>query len=910
MDACPVATTDEHNLMLSERKAVYIAYAQAVPLTYTIDADLCQRLNGSQNCRLCADVCPANAIQFKASPTQQTIHVGAIVMATGFSPYDPRGKVTWGYGSLDNVITSPEMERLLSSCGPTRGRVLRPSDDKPVKTLAFIQCVGSRDPSICGHAYCSSVCCMTAIKEAMIAKENDPELQVTIFYSDMRTHGKGFDRYFQRARDHYDINFIRCRPHGIEPSTDDSRLRVRTVNDQGRQLEQKFDLIVLSVGMTIPPSILTLASLAGVRLGPEQFASTSSFQPVLSSKKGIYICGAFSGPKNIAQSIEQGSAAAAAVSSLLMSQRNTATRQLTFPEESAPEPLAKIGVFLCHCGNNISDAVDLKVVGHHVAAMPSVIHVEDVLFGCSQDARELIIRRVHELDLNRIVIAACSPKSHESLFRRTLREAGLNEHLLEMANIRNQNAWVHNAHPEAATAKAMDQVRMAVASVQGRKPVPAEVVHVKQRALIVGGGVSGMTAALNLADQGFPVDLVEKTEQLGGNGLHLHRTWNGEDVPSYLKKITQRVLTHEKVTVHLSATVVDADGHAGSFNTTIRDHKGHRRVICHGIGIVTVGGKRSLPDEYGYGKIPGVVAAVEFDALHIYNDIRVSRGSSFVFIQCVGSRNEEHNYCSRVCCTHSVQSAIELKKEDPYRQVYILFREMRTYGLRESLYNKALELGVIFINYEQFGKPKVKARGDRILVEVWDHILHRPLQIQADMIILASGILPNPDASTLASLYHIDIDENGFFQEAHPKLRPVDLPTDGLFVAGLAHGPKPIEESITQALAASSRAATLLSQDELRLDTIKAVVDTITCDGCALCIDVCPYRAITLAGSDKTQGAEQTIVQVDTIACTGCGICQGTCPKQAINVNDFTYAQLTAQIEAALSFQETPCDTN
>lgn len=879
--------------------AIHIAYAQAVPLTYCIDPNLCLHLNGTDNCSRCSDICPADAVDFFMSAQENTIRVGAIIMAPGFSPYNPREKGSWGYGVLDNVITSPEMERLLSSCGPTSGRLLRPSDNRPVKQLAFIQCIGSRDPRPCGHGYCSSVCCMTAIKEAMIARENDSEPEVTVFYSDMRTHGKGFDRYFQRAGDK-GVRFVRCRPHGIEPGPK-QKLRLRTINDQGRQFEEYFDMVVLSVGLEIREPTVKLARLAGIHLGPEHFASTSSFQPVLSSKKGIYICGAFSGPKNISMSIEQGSAAAAEVASLLMPARNTTTGLRHFPKEKTLKFPVKIGVFLCHCGNNISETIDLKTVRKKTAALESVSHVEEVLFGCSQDSRELIIDLVRSLGLTRIVIAACSPKSHEELFRRTIREAGLNEHLLEMANIRNQDSWVHALEPAAATDKAVDLIKMAVAAVILKRPVTANTAAVKQTALVVGGGVAGMTAAINLADQGFPVDLVEKTDRLGGNGLNLHRTWNGEHVPPYIKKLQASVLNHPGITVHFSATVLDAGGHAGNFHTTIRDRKEHRRIITHGAGIIAVGGKRSLPDEYGYGKVPGVVAAVEFDALHIYNDIRVSRGSSFVFIQCVGSRDEKHNYCSRVCCTHSVQSAIELKKEDPNRQVYILFREMRTYGLRESLYNRALELGVIFINYEQFGKPKVKSHEDRITVEVWDHILHRPLHIRADMIILASGILPNPDAARLAALFRVNIDEDGFFQEAHPKLRPVDLPTDGLFVAGLAHAPKPIEESISQALAASARAATLLSQKEIRLDAIKGVVDTKYCDGCALCIDACPYQAISPIETIDADGEKHKLVAVDTMRCTGCGICQGTCPKRAINVIDFTYEQLTAKIEAALA---------
>ena len=900
-EVCPAGVPDEHDFFLSERKAIHIGYAQAVPLTYAIDHSACLRLNGQAKCRRCRQACPAGAIDFSQAEHTLRIQAGAVILAAGFVPFDPSGHAPWGYGTLANVITSPEMERLLSSCGPTRGHLQRPSDGQPVRSLAFLLCVGSRAQHGPGHAYCSSVCCMSSIKEAVLAKESSPSTEVTIYYSDLRTHGKGFERYFQHARDRHGIRFVRCRPHGVEAAPGD-RIRIRTLSESGRQREDTVDMAVLSVGMVLPDESLALARTAAIQMGQERFAATSSFQPLRSSRRGIFVCGAFSGPRDISHAIEQGSAAAASAAELLHQARFSSWKRTVFPPQRPVDSTLRIGVFLCHCGGNIAENIDMDALARRTERMEQVTLVKQLLFGCSQDSRKEIIAEIERLGLNRVVIAACSPRSHEELFRTTLREAGLNGHLLEMANLRHQVAWVHGHDRQAATRKAADLVRMATAALRDRFPVRGEKIPVKPSALVIGGGVAGMTAALNLAGQGFSVELVEKSDRLGGNALNLNRTWNGEQVPPFVRRLTEQVNDHPGITVHLSSEVISVSGRIGQFSTTIRDRKNHRRIIGHGVTLLCTGGRRALPTEYGYAKLPQVVTALEFDALHIYGDIRVNRGTTFVFLQCVGSRDENHNYCSRVCCTHSVQSAIALKEENPERRVYILYREMRTYALRERLYHKALELGVIFINHDRFGKPQVNGHGEQVQVEVWDHVLNRPLRIIADMVILASGILPGADAADLSSLLRVTVDEDGFFQEAHPKLRPVDLPGEGLFVAGLAHGPKPLEESVCQALAAAGRAGAILARGEIQLSMLKAVVNESACDGCGLCLEACPYQAIhpvTIPGQEETR-----LVRVEETRCTGCGICQGSCPKKGIDVNDFTHAQLLAQIDAALEESE------
>lgn len=902
-EKCPKKVDSEYDAATGKRKAIYVKYAQAVPLKYQIDPNSCIRFKKPGACGFCEKVCDAGAINFDDTEKTHEINVGAVVLAPGFEAYDPESAGVWGYGTFPNVITSLQLERYLSASGPTEGHLVRPSDGKPVNKVAFLQCIGSRDENLCGNGYCSSVCCMYAIKEAVIAKDHVPGLGASIFYMDMRTHGKEFDQYMERAKKDSGVRFVRCRVNGVETDGSSDDLRLSYVNEAGRQVEEFYDLVVLSVGLQTPKHVLQLAHEADIKLTADNFAATSDFSPVQTSRQGIFTCGAFAGPKDIPQSVVEGSAAAAAVADLLAPARFELSTEASFPLEkdvSMDEP--RIGVFVCHCGSNIAGVVDVAAVEEYAATLPDVVYVERNLFSCSQDTQDMITKRIQEQNLNRIVIAACTPRTHEPLFRETLKAAGLNEYLVEMANIRNHNSWVHSAEPKAATSKANDLVRMAVAKVAYSNSLNPISVPISQKGMVIGGGVSGMTAALNMAEQGFEVHLVERTDTLGGNALHLKHTWSGEHVPTAVSKLVEKVLLNDKVIIHKEFEVTDVEGFVGNFKSTITGKDGSKKIIEHGTGIVATGAEAYTPTEYNYDSIAKVVTSVQFDKLHELNEIHVKNANNFVFIQCVGSREDDNMYCSKVCCTHSVQSAIALKKENPARNIYILYRDMRTYGQRESLYKEARKLGVIFINYELHGKPNVSDNGPTIDVEVWDHVLHRPLKLNADMVILATAIRPMGDASKLGTLYKVPVDGDGFFQEAHAKLRPVDFSTDGMFVAGLAHYPKPIEESVAQALAASARAVTLLSKKEVSLDAIKATVDDTHCDGCALCIDVCPYHAITLVEKKAADGADAgKVILVNKAQCKGCGLCQGTCPKRGVYVAGFTMEQINAQVRAALA---------
>lgn len=901
-DACPKKVDNDYDAGIGKRRAIFLKYPQAVPQKYQIDPATCIRLQQTGTCGFCEKVCDAGAIDFNDIEKIHTINIGAVIFAPGFEVFDPGPLALWGYGTNANIITSLQMERYLSSSGPTEGHLKRPQDGKAVRKIAFLQCVGSRDENHCGNGYCSSVCCMQAIKEAVLAKNHIPGVQTSIFYMDIRTHGKGFDQYLEQAKNEAGVRFVRCRMGGVETDGKSGDLRLRYVNEDGRQVEEFVDLVVLSLGLRTPQQVLDLAQMADIRLTADNFAATSDFSPVKTSREGFFTCGAIAGPKDIPQSVVEGSAAAAAAAALLAPVRNELSILPKFTKErdiSGEE--VRIGIFICHCGTNITGVVDVKALAEYARTLPDVIHVERKLFACSQDSQEAIIQAIGEHRLNRIVVAACTPRTHEPLFRDTLKVAGLNECLLEMANIRNHNSWVHGHNPIGATNKAKDLIRMATAKVAFSEAGLATTVPIVPSGLVIGGGIAGMTAALNLAEQGFEVHLVERTDTLGGNALHLKHTWTGEHVPAQLAKLIDKVVCNERIIIHKESTVSQVTGFVDNFRSTLTGKNGVTKTIEHGAGIVAIGGHPAVPNEYNYGTVAGVVTSVQFDKLHELKEKHVKQAKRFVFIQCVGSREGDHMYCSKVCCTHSVQSAIALKKENPERSVYILYRDIRTYGQRESLYKEARKLGVIFINYELHGKPRVTGRETGIEVEVWDHVLHQPVLIVADMVILAVAIRPRDDAQLISKLYKVPIDGQGFFHEAHAKLRPVDFTTEGMFVAGLAHYPKPVEESIAQALAASSRAASILARPELHLDTVKAIVNTTFCDGCALCLDVCPYHAITLF-EQATEAGEtpKKLVSVNAALCKGCGICQGTCPTRGIYVSGFSMNQLLAQLQAAL----------
>ena len=832
-------------------------------------------------------------MDFDQKPTTATVRVGSVVLAPGFRPFNPAKFDNYQYAKLPNVITAMEFERILSASGPTHGHVKRRSKDgRDPKKIAWFQCVGSRDMNRCDNAYCSAVCCMYAIKEAVIAKEHvGKDLDCAVFFMDMRTHGKEFERFYEDARERHGVRFIRSRVHSVTPVGGTDDLEVRYVAENGEIQTELFDLIVLSVGMEIAPPVAELAKRLNLDLTAGKFCSTSSFAPVATSREGIFVCGAFQGPKDIPQSVVDSSAAAMAAGEMLSAARNTLTKtKEKVAEVNVVNERPRIGVFVCRCGTNIAGVVDVPSVAEFAKGLPYVEFATDNLYACSQDTQESISKIIREKNLNRVVVAACTPKTHEPLFQETLVNAGLNKYLFEMANIRNQNSWVHKSNPGLATKKAKDLVRMAVEKAGLMAPLREAELDITPKAMVVGGGLAGMAAARSLARQGYEAHIIEKSDRLGGQALNLYRTAKGEDVQKKLAEMVAEIGQNEKVRVHLNTEITNVEGFVGSFKTTLSTN-GTQDVLEHGVAVMATGGAPYKPTEYGYGTDSRIVTSLDLDRRIMDKDPGLKRLNSAVFIQCVGSREPERLYCSRVCCTHSVDNAIHLKQMNPDMNVFVLYRDLRTYGERELLYKKARELGVIFIRFSRDQKPVVKVENGKLTVNVVDHILGRPLELETDLLTLATAVIPNRDEK-LANFFKVPLNADGFFVERHAKLGPSEFATDGVFLCGLAHYPKPIDESIAQGQAAASRALTLLARKKIFTSGTVAEVDPRMCSQCGVCVSVCPYSAP--AWTEKGPFAGKA--QVNAVLCKGCGLCVASCRSGAIHLKGFDNDQIFAQI--------------
>ncbi len=855
------------------------------------EAARCLSCGVCSECYQCVEACLANAVVHGDTPKEIELNVGAIIAAPGFKPFNPSNFDTYSYAQLPNVVTSMEFERILSASGPTQGHLARPSDHKEPRKIAWLQCVGSRDIQHCDHKYCSAVCCMYAIKEAVIAKEHAKGgLDTAIFYMDMRTHGKDFENTYNRARDEHGVRFIRSRIHSIDPIPGSDDLELKYLTEEGEIKGEKFDMVVLSVGLETSPKAKKLAHKLDLNMNEDGFCAHSSFEPVSASRPGIFACGAFQGPKDIPQSVIEASAAAAAAGALLTRARGDFARaRVVAPALNVTGERPRIGVFVCHCGINIGGTVNVPAVRDYAGTLPFVEYVADNLYTCSQDTQDTLRKVILENKLNRIVVAACTPRTHEPLFQETMEQVGLNRYLFEMANIRNLDSWVHANDPEAATQKAKDLVRMAVSKAALLEPLQEPELQVAQKALVIGGGVAGMIAAKTIADQGYPVHLVERSERFGGQALSLHKTWRGEDIPAFVGRLSEAVSNHPLISVHLSSRVAQVDGFVGNFKTTIQNGTASE-IVEHGVAVIATGGSESVPNEYLYGKDPRVMTHLDLDRRFADNDPRLKEIRKAVFIQCVGSREPQRPYCSRLCCTNTLQSALHLKELNPGCDIYVLYRDLRSYGERESLFLEARRQGVIFVRYGLDEKPVVAARDGKLHVTVKDHILQRPVMIDADLLTLAAAIVPNEN-DALAQFFKVPVNADGFFLEAHVKLRPVDFATDGVFLCGLAHYPKPIDESIAQAQAAASRAATILAKQTILFAGTVASTNQLDCSACGTCVSICPYSA---PGWNEKSGK----AEINPALCKGCGLCAASCRSGAIRLQGFDDAQILAMIES------------
>lgn len=887
---CPVKNIpDEYEFGLVNRKAIYIPHAQAVPRVAIIQGDRCNMIQKGK-CGLCAKNCGKGAIHYDDKDEIITLEVGSIVAAPGFQVWSAETAIEYGYGRYQNVVTAIEYERLMCASGPHRGHIVVPSSGEDPKKIAYIQCCGSRSQKTGWKKYCSSVCCMYAVKQAMITKEHG-DLQEDIFFMDIRSYGKEFEAYIHRGENEYGINMHRAaRVSNIEEDPETKKLTVNYTNADGDAVFDEFDMVVLSVGLVPPENAQEFADTLGIELNEYGFCKTSVFHPLETTRPGIFVTGAFAAPKDIPTSVAEACGSAAKAGAWIVDKDFTPCAPKVYPPEkdvAGKEP--RIGVWVCHCGINIGSVVDVPAVAEYAKTLPNVVLSEESQYACAQDCLESISKAISEYDLNRVVVASCTPRTHEPLFREACRNGGLNKYLYNMANIRDQCSWIHMHEHEAATAKAKDLLRMAIAKARLLEPLVGAEIPVTNAAAIIGGGITGMTAALDIAAQGYPVHLVEREKELGGFARNFRFKEDGVDVQAYLADTIKKVTENPLITVHLGATVKDIPGYVGNFKLQLAD--GGEYPV--GAVLFAVGAAAYEPTEYNCGSDSKVMTQI---AAEKKIDDGSFNGKNVVFIQCVGSRNDKVAYCSRVCCAQSCREAIKIKMADPTANVTIIHKDIRTYAFREELYLRACQMGVKFLRYSE-GQPLPDYSGD--VVKVFDATLGMDVEIPVDTVILAAGIAPDREnKENLAKMVKVPISKDGFYFEAHQKLRPVDFATEGVYVAGAAHWPKFMDECIAQASGAASRMLTVISKDKIISEGITAVANPDRCDGCGVCVGCCDYNAVSLVA--QPDGGFKSFVNAGL--CKGCGCCVASCPAGAMEQRGFRSKQIIAEIDACLDY--------
>jgi len=898
VEYCPIKYPDQFNQEISDNKAIHIYFTQAIPLATYID-ESCLYLK-EKKCGICQSVCKTGAIDFNQKAEKIEVNVGAIVLALGIEPFDPKLRNDYGYGKFENVVTSLDYERILSPSGAYEGEILRASDKKHPHKIAWIQCVGSRQVNPAGgNSYCSSVCCSYAQKQVILTKEHDIDAECTIFHNDVRSYNKDLERYFQKTEQLPGVRFIRSYVSiGKEiPESKNVTIRYSTPDDGVK--EEEFDMVVLSVGLNPPTKYQALADTFGVELNTHGFCKTIPSNPIEATKPGIFVSGGFQGPTDIPESVYSASGAGSQCGELLDYRRGKLSKERIYPPErdvSQEEP--KVGVFVCHCGANISRIVSVPSTVEYALSLPNVVYAQEQLFSCATNSAKEIADMAKEKGLNRLVIAACSPRTLEPLFRDTLREAGINQYYLEMANIREHCSWVHAKEKEEATQKAKDLVRMSVARACHLEPLQEFALHVNKTALVVGGGLAGMTSALSVANQGHEVYLIEKDKDLGGMARRIYYTLEGMDVQEYLGDVVRKVYQHPLIHVYTDATITETTGYIGNFETKVKS-KARNAEIKHGATILATGAEVYQPTEYLYGEDERVMTHLELEGKIAEGEEKLLNSESLVMIQCVGCRNEDRNYCSRVCCSESIKNALKLKELKPEMDIYILFRDIRTYGLKEDYYREAADKEVRFVRYEQQDQPQVEAgvneEGRSVLkVSVTDLILGKKLEIDADVLALAAAVIPSEGSQEATQLFKVTTNLDGFFKEAHVKLRPVEFAVDGVYLCGMAHYPKLISETVSQAYGAAGRAITLLSRDSVVASGAVCEVKESSCISCGACITACTYGAIEFVETPEGRKA-----RINPVLCKGDGLCNTKCPTGAIQLKHFTDEEIMSQIDAA-----------
>ncbi len=885
---CPIERPHQYEGDIATQKAIYQPPVRAIPSTYVIDMDYCTR------CGECVAECPTDAIDLEMTAREERIRVGAVVMSPGYEPFDAGVKGEYGFGHYHNVLSSIQFERMVSLSGSTGADIVRPSDGQKPRRIAFIQCVGSRDPSI-DRGYCSSVCCMYTAKQVQVAKELDPDLDVTVFFMDIRAHGKDFDEYFDRVEAIPGVTYRRAMVSSVHEYKQTGDLQLNFVGEDGTVWEEDFDMVVLAVGLEPPQGFQDLGRALGVNLNRYGFGETDTFHPGESSRPGILISGAFREPKDIPETVVEASAVAASAARLVgrgADSPGDETDSISAAERSPEErdvslEWPRVGVFLCNCRGEIGAVVDLEELAEHARELRDVTLVQTLDNACLPGGRRQIAQAIEEAELNRLVIAGCPAREYQSAFEGVMRDAGLNPALMERVNLRGEVAWVHQGNGTAGTAKAKELVQMAVASVRVDQAVHLQDRELSQRALVIGGGLAGMTAALNLAEMGHEVDLIERSSELGGELRELRYVPTGEDPVAFTASLIHEVEQEERIHIYRQAEVEDVSGWVGQYETKVALPEGGTKELTHGAIIVATGGHEVKPTEYLYGEDPRVVTQRGLDKILDQGD---EVPSDVVMIQCVGSREPERPYCSRICCTKAVTNALRIKEQNPDARVFVLYREMRTYGFREDYYRQARQKGVVFLRYELPHKPQVTAGDGSLQIRLREPVTGANLDLRAEMLVLSTGIDPN-GVEELAGMLEVPLDKNGFFQEEYPKMRPLDFTRRGIFMCGLAHSPRFSDETIVQAQGAAMRAAALLKQEMLRAPLPPVRVNERLCTACGQCVEICPYGARVLEPGAHT-------AEVIEVLCQGCGACIVACPNKATQRQGVTVPGVYRMLDA------------
>ena len=887
---CPVKNIpDKYEYGLTNRKAIYIPHAQAVPRVAIIDAEYCNMIKKGK-CGLCAKNCGKGAIHYDDQDELITLEVGSIIAAPGFAVWNAANASEYGYGRFQNVVTAIEYERIMCASGPHRGHIVVPSSGEDPKKIAYIQCCGSRSEKKGWKKYCSSVCCMYATKQAMITKEHG-DLQEDIFFMDIRSYGKEFEAYIHRGENEYGIKMHRgARVANVEEDPVTKKLTISYTDDENNGVSEEFDMVVLSVGLVPPEGAQEFADMLGIELNEYGFCKTTVYHPLETTRKGVFVTGAFAAPKDIPTSVAEACGASAKAGAYIVDENFEPCAPKIYPPEKdveGKEP--RVGVWVCHCGINIGSVVDVPAVAEYAKTLPNVVLAQESQYACAQDCLESIANAIKEHDLNRVVVASCTPRTHEPLFREACRNGGLNKYLCNMANIRDQCSWIHMHEHEAATKKAKDLLRMAIAKACLLEPLVGAEIPVTNAAAVIGGGITGMTAALDIAAQGYPVHLVERESELGGFARNFRHKEDGVAVQDFLNETIQKVESNKLITVHKGVTVKDIPGYVGNFKLQLSD--GGEYPV--GVVLFAVGATPYEPTEYNNGKDPKVMTQTVAEKKIEDGSFN---GQDVAFIQCVGSRSKDVAYCSRVCCAASLREAIQIKMKNPMANVTVIHKDIRTYAFREELYYRACQLGVKFLRYPVDDELPAY---DGNVVKAYDATLGAEVEVPVDTVILAAGIAPDREnKENLAKMVKVPISKDGFYFEAHQKLRPVDFATEGVYVAGTAHWPKFMDECIAQASGAASRMLTVISKDKLISEGITAVANPDRCDGCGVCVGCCDYNAITLV--EQPDGGLKS--NVNPGLCKGCGCCVASCPAGAMEQRGFRNKQIIAEIDACLDY--------